>query len=100
MISQRAKTGFEKLFPQYLEESLRTATHSVWNLQPIKAIKIDTKQFIMLTISSYDFRLIIILHFSADAASLKYVADSLKISPDELSVTQYQDFLSEVGNIL
>ena len=100
MISQRAKTGFEKLFPQYLEESLRTGTHSVWQLKPVKANMIDAKKFIMLTISSYDFRLIIILHFSADTASLKYVADSLRISPAELSDTQYQDYLSEVGNIL
>jgi hypothetical protein len=100
MISPRAKTGFNKLFPQYLQESLRTGTHSVWHLQPVNADKIDAKQFIMLTISSYDFRLIIILHFSVDTTSLKYAADSLKISPAELSVTQYQDFLSEVGNIL
>lgn len=100
MISQRAKTGFEKLFPQYLEDSLRTGAHSVWHLQPVNANKIDAKKFIMLTISSYDFRLIIILHFSDDTSALKYVADSLKISPTELSITQYQDYLSEVGNIL
>lgn len=100
MISQRAKTGFEKLFPQYLEESLRTATHSVWHLQPVKANKIDANKFIMLTISSYDFRLIVILHFSDDTAALKYVADSLRISPAELTAPQYQDYLSEVGNIL
>jgi hypothetical protein len=100
MISQRAITGFEKLFPQYLEDALRTGAHPVWHLQKVNASTITADRFIMLTISSYDFRLIVLLHFSSDAVSLNYVADSLKITPAELSMTQYQDYLSEVGNIL
>jgi hypothetical protein len=100
MISQRAKTGLEKLFPQYLEESLKTELHSSWNIQKVDVKKIDVKNFVMLTISSYDFRLIVLLHFSADNNSLKYVSDSLKIPSDELSLTRYHDYLSEIGNIL
>ena len=100
MISQRAKIELEKLFPRYLEESLRTESHTTWRMQPVNVKEIGAKRFTMLTISAYDFRLIVLLHFSSDTASMRYVADSLKVASGELSISQYQDFLSEVGNIL
>lgn len=100
MITARAKIGFEKLFPLCVEESLRSQAHPVWQIQPVDIKAINTKNFIMLTISSFDFRLIVLLHYASDATSIKYVADNLKISPEDLSISRYQDFLSEVGNIL
>ncbi len=100
MISQRAITGFDKIFSRSMDESLRTEIHPAWNIQPVDAKIINARQFIMLTISSYDFRLIVLLHFSSDPVSISYVADNLKISSDELTASRYQDYLSEIGNIL
>lgn len=100
MISQRARIGFDKNFPQFLEESLRTETYAAWSTHAVDPKAIQAKRFIMLTISSYDFRLIVLLHFSSDTASMKYVADCLKIASEELTIIQYQDYLSEIGNIL
>lgn len=100
MISQRAKTGFNQLLTRCLEESLRTESYPAWKIQPVNVTEIGAKKFIMLTISSYDFRLIVLLHFSPDSASIKYVTNRLKIASGELPISQYQDYLSEVGNIL
>lgn len=100
MISQRAKSGFEKIFALSLDESLQTETRPVWQIQPVLAQAINAKQFIMLTISSYNFRLLVLLHFSADTAAMGYVADNIKIPIDELTYARYQDYLSETGNLL
>jgi len=100
MISQRAKKGFEQLLLQSLKESLRTESHPIWHMKTVDVNEIGAKRFIMLTISSYDFRLIVLLHFSSDTASIKYVTDSLKVVSGELPMSQYHDYLSEIGNIL
>ena len=99
MISQRAKTGFESLLNRCLEDSLRTEAHPNWKMAPVtEPNEIGMQRFIMLTVSSYDFRLMVLLHFSYDEASTQYVADSLKLGAAELPQTQYYDFLAEVGN--
>ncbi len=99
MISQRAKSGFENLLHRCLEESLRTEAHSVWRMEPVaEPDDINAQRFFMLTVSSYDFRLMVLLHFSSDEASTKYVADSLKLGSTELPLTRYHDYLAEVGN--
>jgi len=100
MISNRAKTGFEKLFSKGLVESVRTETYPIWHIQPVSAKEIKAKHFIMLTISSFDFRLIVLLHFSTESAAFKYVADNIKIPASELTYSRYQDYLSETGNLL
>lgn len=100
MITPRAKTGFDKLFPLSVKESLRSEAYPEWNIQPIELKTIAATRFIMLTISSFDFRLIVLLHFSDNKPSMTYVADSLKISVEELSASRYHDYLSETGNIL
>lgn len=99
MISQRAKTGFENILHRCLQESLRTEAHPTWQLQPVTEENvIGVQRFIMLTISSYDFRLVVLLHFSCNEASNRYVADSLRQASSELPLTLYNDFLAEVGN--
>jgi len=99
MISLRAKTGFNQMLPRCLEESLRTEAHSTWQIQSItEPDQFKTQRFVMLTVSSYDFRLLVLLHFSENAASIKYVADRLKLAAADLPMPHYYDYLSEIGN--
>jgi hypothetical protein len=99
MISQRAKTGFENVLHRCLEESLRTEAHPAWQMHSVAdPSDISTQRFMMLTVTSYDFRLMVLLHFSCDKASMKYVADSLELGAAELPMIRYYDFLSEIGN--
>jgi hypothetical protein len=75
MISEQAKIGFNSLLSRCLEESLRSSAYPSWTLSPLSDAKeIGKRQFIMLTVSSYDFRMMVLLHFSRNEPSLKYVA--------------------------
>ncbi len=99
MISERAKNGFNSLLSRCLEESLRSSAYPSWTLEPVSDTKeIGNRQFIMLTVSSYDFRMVVLLHFSRNEPSLNYVAETLQLAPGALEQSRYDDYLSEVGN--
>lgn len=99
MISQRAKNGLEHLLHRSLEESVRTELHTSWQLQLVaEPNETSAQRFIMLTLSSYDFRMLVLLHFSTEEASVKYAADSLKLSVTEFPEARYHDFLAELSN--
>ena len=99
MISERAKIGFNSLLSRCLEESLRSSAYPSWSMEPVSDVKeIGKRQFIMLTVSSYDFRMVVLLHFLRNEASLNYVAETLQLSPGALEQSRYDDYLSEVGN--
>lgn len=87
------------MLPRCLEESLRTDAQPTWTMQSIADPKdFQSQRFILLTVSSYDFRLMVLLHFSVNDSSMKYVADRLKQSVADLPLPQYYDYLSEIGN--
>lgn len=99
MITPRAINGLDRLLASCLENSLKTEGHTNWRLESTaEPGGSDLPNFIMLTVSSYDFQLLVLLHFSCDAASMGYVADAIKVAPAELELSRYHDFLSEVGN--
>lgn len=99
MISQSAKYGLGNLLNRCLEDSLRTESHPSWQLQTVdEPCDAGVQRFIMLTVSSYDFRLLVLLHFASDDATARYVADSLKLGSAELPISQYHDYLAEVSN--
>ncbi len=52
----------------------------------------------MLTISSYEFRICILLHFTKDKLTMDYVANAIKMSPEKLEAARYYDYLGEIGN--
>lgn len=99
MISERAKTGFKNLLSRCLEESLRSGAYPTWSIEPLSDGKeYEKQQFIMLTVSSYDFRMMVLLHFTRNASSHRYVAETLQLDPGSLEQSRYDDYLSEVGN--
>lgn len=99
MITRRAIDGLDRLLTRCLENSLKTEGHSNWRLESIAAPPdVGTPHFIMLTVSSYDFQLLVLLHFASDTVSKAYVADAIKVAPAELEVARYQDFICEIGN--
>jgi len=99
MISERAKTGFKNLLSRCLEESLRSGAYPTWSIEPLSDGKdYEKQQFIMLTVSSYDFRMMVLLHFTRNESSHRYVAETLQIDPGSLEQSRYDDYLSEVGN--
>jgi hypothetical protein len=99
LIPAQAQASLENLFLRHLEEALKTNAHAEWELEPLASVdKIKAHEFIILTISSYDLRTFVLLHFSKNANSTRYVSSALETTPHNLSDAAFYDFLGEVGN--
>lgn len=99
VVPQAAKSALEKMMMCCLAESLKTEAYASWTVQPlVKSEDIAAKEFTMLTISSYDFRMFVLLHSTCSAPSMRYAADALKMPQDQLTTARYYDFLGELGN--
>lgn len=78
---------------------MRNGLYPLWTIEPVASEQdIKAQQFIMLTVSSYDFRMVLALHFSPNEASQRYVAQTLDTATAALENARYYDYLSEVGN--
>jgi hypothetical protein len=74
-------------------------TSTEWRVEPLLNIDhIRQNEFVLLTVSSFHFRLLVLLHFSAMSSALKYVADALKQAPESLTTEGCYDYLAELGN--
>jgi hypothetical protein len=99
MITPRAIASLDKLLSRCLEESLKTQRWPVWHVESAgDPAESGPANFMMLTLSSYDFQLLVLLHFASNATTTGYVADALKLSAAELSLPQCHDYLAEVAN--
>jgi hypothetical protein len=99
LIPEQAQASLENLFLRHLEEALKTNAHGEWELESLARVEeIKAQEFIILTISSYDLRTFVLLHFSKNANSTRYVSSALDTTPHNLSDAAFYDFLGEVGN--
>lgn len=98
MISAEAKKGFDNLLKDSLSDSLQAENYGSWTIHNEKEENIKEKELYLLTVSSYHFRVFVILHFSKNTDTLRYVADALKTAPDKLADVKYYDYLGEIGN--
>jgi len=99
VIPQAAKNALVSMLTRCLEESLRTDAYSTWTLQAVNnPEQIGAQEFTMLTISSYDFRMFVLLHSSCSAPSMRYASDALGMSHEQITPMRYYDFLGELGN--
>ncbi len=99
VVPQAAKNALVALLTHSLEVSLKTESYSSWELRTLgSAEEYAAPEFTMLTISSYDFRMFVLLHSSCSASSMRYAANALKIPFDQLTAARYYDFIGELGN--
>ena len=100
MISQSAKDAFYTLFTQATEETLNREgkTHK-WNIKPIARIDhIRAKEFIVLTLCSYEFRIFMTIHFTCNRRTIQYIAESLHMPSQQVTRNKFYDYLGEYGN--
>ena len=97
MITERAKSGFDTLLQSALKSGLSSAGGPC-RIERVEALgaKIKQKKIVVLTVSSYLFRLLAILYFKDDAATRAFFAN--KGGGDGQTVTlDAQEFLDRVG---
>lgn len=100
MISQTALDAFQKLTFQAINETLHyeKAVHH-WNIIELKKDeRIRAREFTLLTMCTYDFRLFTTLHFTYNERTINYVAESLNISRNQIDRQKFYDYLGEYGN--
>jgi hypothetical protein len=99
MISDRAKASFDRLLVSSLKSGMPVAGASV-AVEPVATLdKIKEKKIVILTVSSYLFRLIAILYFKPDAATRAYFNRNAEAGAPELGDDEFYDRVAECGNV-
>lgn len=60
---------------------------------------IHTSKIVMLSVSSYCFRLVLLIHFSPDEATRNHFSKINKLTASEMNDQAFGDAISECGNI-
>ena len=95
MISQQAKQGIEYIFLKAAKASFVLDASDVCDIVPMGEAKIaefPEKKIIVLTISSFLFRLLTIVHINEDSATTAYFKK-------EASDKSLAEVVSEIGNL-
>jgi hypothetical protein len=100
MISARARDGFDQLLVRAIRSSLTLSPNDDCEIAVLDDTSgIAETKIIMLTISSYVFRLVVFIHFSPNRQTKNYFAKLRKIAPDEMSDQSFYDTIAECGNV-
>lgn len=101
MLSQSAKDGFDTLLMQSLKSSLAPtdAAVDVSVLEATAAEAIDERQMVVLTVSSYLFRLMVMFYFTPNAATRGHFARLNRLDEAEMSEQTFMDAIAESGNL-
>ncbi len=87
-----------------LKDSLRNAlatdsTGADWEISTVSSGNVaKTAQFSMLTISSYQFKAITLLHFNRNTELQQYVKECLNIQSEDLPDNRFYDYINELAN--
>ncbi len=99
MITERAKVSFDHLLVSSLKSSMPVGGASV-AIEPIAALdKIKEKKIVILTVSSYLFRAIVIIYFKPDAATRAYFDRHATEDAPEMTEDEFFDRVAECGNV-
>lgn len=99
MISQSAKDGFDLLLQQALKSSLVPADETCEITVLDDGGAIEARKMVVLTVSSYLFRLMVMFYFTPDAATRAHFARLNKVAPDDMDEQVFMDGIAEAGNL-
>src|SRR5450830_1414677 len=99
MLSQSAKDGFDLLLTQSLKNSLVPSGTEAQILTLTESADFPEKQMVVLTVSSYLFRLMVMFYFSPNDATRSHFARLNNVDEAEMSEQTFMDAIAEYGNI-
>ncbi|WP_394778367.1 hypothetical protein [Undibacterium sp.] len=100
MISNQAKTGFDHLLSRALQSSLTGSSGNSCEVSIVPDLSdIEENRIVVLTISSYLFRLMVMIYFTPDEKTKSYFAGMNGMQPAEMGEQAFQDAIAECGNI-
>lgn len=89
-----------KLLQMALEQTLKVCAPSVpWVTSKVETLaELRHEHCLVLTISSFKFKIMCLLHHSMDAASRTFVAEATATKLEDLEDSVYTDYLMEMSN--
>ncbi|WP_076591430.1 chemotaxis protein CheX [Herminiimonas arsenitoxidans] len=99
MISTQAQDGFDHLLIRSLKASLPGSIENCDIGITSDVTGIEGQESVVLTVSSYLFRLMVMIHFKADATTMEYMARMNGMQVEEMNQQSFHDALAEYGNL-
>ena len=100
MISSRAKASFDQLFVTALKGAMVATTEDRCDVTQLNGrVGITEPQLVMLTSSSYVFRVFMLIYFRLDAPTRAHFARRSQTTAAELGDHGFMDALCETGNM-
>ncbi len=100
MISQPAKDAFDYIMSGALKGALCASPEEQCEVEVIHDTKaITEKKVVLLTVSSYLFRVMTLLYFTLDRNTKQHFANLNKVEPETMSESDHLDVIGECGNI-
>ena len=100
MITERAKTSFDRLLVSSLKSGMPVGGASV-SVESLKELgKVKQSKIVVLTVSSYLFRAMAILYFNPDAATRAYFNRGAEDGAPPLADAEFYDRVAECGNVV
>lgn len=100
MISQQAKDAFDYTVTGALKNALCSSPDDRCEVEVIDDVKdITEKKVVLLTVSSYLFRVMTLIYFTLNKDTKNHFAAINRVEADTMSESDYLDVISECGNI-
>ncbi len=100
MISLPARDGFDHLLTQAIKANLVSSCEDRCDVTILSDLsEINETKIVMLTISSYLFRLMVFIYFTPNIATKEHFARINRIRPSDMSEQLFYDSIAEYGNI-
>jgi len=100
MISERAQQSFDQMVTRAILASplVEVDVRRGVECSPVLA-RVQTTHMVVLTVSSYLFRLNFMLHYADDSVTRAHFAAANKVNPEDLGEQAFLDAIRECGNI-
>ena len=100
MITPQAQHSFDALLMKAMAENLVITPGDGCRIETIPANeRVEESEFVVLTISSYLFRLVVLFHFTATPETRDHFARLLRLPGKGLDDKAFYDAVSEFGNL-
>lgn len=100
MISIQAREGFNHLLTQAIKSSLVSSPEDACEVDVVADLAgVKASKIVMLTVSSYLFRLLVLIHFTPDEGTRERIAAINKVHAPDMSEQFFHDAIAEFGNM-
>ncbi|MBT0571679.1 hypothetical protein KIK84_15240 [Curvibacter sp. CHRR-16] len=100
MISERAKQALNDMVLLSMRSALVGSQDTVLSLEPVPDIApVSEQEVVMLSVSTYQFRLMVLIYFNRDAVTRNHYAALTRVQSEHMDAQMFHDAIAERGNL-